>query len=615
MNDIIQHPYFNPALVLISLLTYAAAIGIYLYYRKALKELTKVYELDHLDGKLERSRVQLLESEKRVQALQTEGAEADAQLKEAKWQLEAVQARKKESTESLESNVAELRETLQQLGSKKEQLEEQIHACQVERRNTEATLGDLQAKKKELKTLEEKCAKEDLHHRELLKRQSELTLEVGELERNLEGLQKERDSYDTILKELASRMEKFEHAIKPPPLAERLQDFERPVLTPLPTDSGESTKSEETCLKEFHSALGNAGFVFPTRLLHSFHAALKTTDYSPLVVLAGVSGTGKSQLPRLYASHMGFQFMNVAVQPRWDSPQDLFGFYNYMEHRYKATELSRALRQMDRLTYPAKEGEERAIQEGMLLVLLDEMNLARVEYYFSELLSKLEMRSADLEDRPDLQALAAIEVETGALDTDQRSKSLLVGNNVLFVGTMNEDESTLSMSDKVLDRANVLRFGRPEDLRMVAGKSGSSAGNSALSFRQWRDWIHSPLEIPEIVEELSPQLNRLNRIMEELGKPFGHRTSLSMMHYAVNYPQWVSGAPMLALSDILGQKALPRLRGISTDEHPRTRDALEELSSLIRDTGDDALTEAFSEAASHSIFEFKGLRHRGEDNE
>lgn len=134
---------------------------------------------------------------------------------------------------------------------------------------------------------------------------------------------------------------------------------------------------------------------------NAFHTSLKISDRSPLVVLAGVSGTGKSELPRRYAEAFGIHFLNVAVQPRWDGPQDLFGFYDYLDRRFRATELARSLVQMDTIGPRSERGwnppkdwsKGNRLNDQMLLVLLDEMNLARVEYYFSEFLSRLETRS------------------------------------------------------------------------------------------------------------------------------------------------------------------------------------------------------------------------------
>ena len=86
-----------------------------------------------------------------------------------------------------------------------------------------------------------------------------------------------------------------------------------------------------------------AEFRFPRRLLNAFHTSLKISDWNSLTVLAGVSGTGKSELPRLYSMFGGLLFEPVAVQPNWDSPQDLFGFFNYMDNKFNAKPLLQAI--------------------------------------------------------------------------------------------------------------------------------------------------------------------------------------------------------------------------------------------------------------------------------
>ena len=171
----------------------------------------------------------------------------------------------------------------------------------------------------------------------------------------------------------------------------------------------------------------------------------------------------------------------IPVQPRWDSPQDLFGFYNYLEKKYKATDLSRCLVRMDPFNY--KDKNYGWAHERMLLVLLDEMNLARTEYYFSEFLSKLELRRqinpSDL-SKENVRQKAEI-----ALDGKLK---LWVPQNVLFVGTMNEDESTQPLSDKVLDRSNVLRFGRPAEVVDRGNSKTLPSATEFLSFKNWESW-------------------------------------------------------------------------------------------------------------------------------
>jgi uncharacterized coiled-coil DUF342 family protein len=110
-------------------------------------------------------------------------------------------------------------------------------------------------------------------------------------------------------------------------------DLFAPVFAPpyLPAASG--NHDERQALERVRDYIRGRDLVFAERVLHAFHTSLKVSDISPLVVLAGISGTGKSELPRHYADGLGIHFLLVAVQPRWDSPQDLLGFYNYLEKR------------------------------------------------------------------------------------------------------------------------------------------------------------------------------------------------------------------------------------------------------------------------------------------
>ena len=246
--------------------------------------------------------------------------------------------------------------------------------------------------------------------------------------------------------------------------AYKWQDLNRPVFNINVQRSTWQNQSEAVWLESFKEGLKKHGIRFHERMINAFHTGLKVADYSPLVVLAGISGTGKSLLPRLYARAIGMNFLQIAVQPRWDNPQDMFGFYNYMEGRYKATELSRMLWEFDIYNNPDAEKKYRSALP-MNLVLLDEMNLAKVEYYFSDMLSKLEVRRGLDPENSESRRNAEIEIESGSPQKAAEAKRLFVGRNTLFVGTMNEDESTQSLSDKVIDRSNVLRFGKPNDLK------------------------------------------------------------------------------------------------------------------------------------------------------
>ena len=310
---------------------------------------------------------------------------------------------------------------------------------------------------------------------------------------------------------------------------------------------------------------------------------MKVGETSQLTVLAGISGTGKSQLPRVYAAAMGIGFLTLPVQPRWDSPQDLMGFYNYVESRYRATDLARALRAM----------EEDGLRDRMLLVLLDEMNLARVEYYFADFLSRLENRPAPNDVNADWQkAEIELDVPTTGGEPPPRVRP---GHNVLFAGTMNEDESTQSLSDKVLDRANVLRFASPK--HFVATKTTRSIDPPPpLSYERWRGWQDAPSEDATAVASIE----RMQGAMHKMGRPFGYRLRRAMLAYVANYPGTGMDALHTALADQVEMRLLPKLRGVEMEEGA-VGTALDELTALVRDElRDVALAEAIAASRDRS---------------
>lgn len=394
-------------------------------------------------------------------------------------------------------------------------------------------------------------------------------------------------------------------------------DLWQPVTFPSLDPSNQPLDEHEMLTKTARYITGQ-NLYFPERVLYAFHTALKVNEISPLVVLAGISGTGKSELPRRYAEGMGMHSVILAVQPRWDSPQDLFGFYNYLEERYKATELARAMvqfEQYNRKQWPMPSDWNHDRSDRMLLVLLDEMNLARVEYYFSEFLSRLETRRGiDLSD-PKERAKAEIALEMGSLSKDESPIRLFPGQNVLFSGTMNEDETTQALSDKVLDRSCVLRFGRPKKIKDFQPQPAIPQASNGLTLEQWTSFLNNSL--PDVDKDrVNSWINGLNDAMEKLHRPFGHRVAHAIKRYIANYPSWVPNRVSLAMADQVEQRILPKLRGIELNE---AEQPLAEIRSVIQDViqecNDTPLLNAFDQGreSQQQVFIWRGL-DRTEEN-
>ncbi len=482
----------------------------------------------------------------------------------------------------VESDMKEMKdqaELARKMAGELPRLEAELQAKNIEKQQIESKLND------ERRDLAEIQAKRESLHAEVLgleHRKGELERTVSDLDANVQTAKKNQVAAEESA----------------------LVDLKRPpaCLSEARLARARGQLSEPQALEELKDYLNKLGLSFHERTLYAFHTCMKINDLSPLTVLAGISGTGKSELPRRYAEGMGIHFLQMAVQPRWDSPQDLFGFYNYLEHRYIATDLARALAHLDVYNHQDLANDWR---DRMLLVLLDEMNLARVEYYFSEFLSRLEVRKSVNTDNAASRLDAEIQLDIGGRE---QAFNLYVDRNVLFVGTMNEDESTQTLSDKVIDRANVLRFGRPKRLADGQPRSDISRPDRFLSRQVWSSWSRSMDQLDMLNQQEMNQLGkwivRLNDTMDSLERPFAHRINQAIRIYCVNYPQGGPDHLRHAFADQLEQRILPKLRGLDTAEF---QDALGQLLALIEEIGDAPLAAAMQAGRQRPLFVWQGI--------
>ncbi len=398
--------------------------------------------------------------------------------------------------------------------------------------------------------------------------------------------------------------------------------FEKPV-------EDQQFEKETEALDGLREYVRRCDFNLSDRLLYAFHASLKTSDISSLTVMAGVSGTGKSALPNIYSKAVGFHMVTLAVEPRWDSPKDLLGFFNYVTNRYESTALARALFQFQGLHSDAFKPEV-DLSEYMLMAMLDEMNLARIEYYFSEFLSKLELRrSGDINDFQHRKNIG-LEIFGGAKGQGDASLkeepyneppiNLLANYNTLFVGTMNEDETTQSLSDKVIDRANVLYFGKPTQLVPKTSYAEESV-NRKLRRETWNGW-QKTVEPEDLMSDgrfvaAGQILKRLNENLADLGRPFAHRTYQAMLAYLSNYPYESARIDEYdkndfykrPLADQICMRIMPKLRGLDLTLHVQT---LASIRAVIGEVSDVNLADAFDNAIDRKknrsgFFQWQGI--------
>ncbi|HET9222979.1 MAG TPA: AAA family ATPase, partial [Roseiflexaceae bacterium] len=290
----------------------------------------------------------------------------------------------------------------------------------------------------------------------------------------------------------------------------------------------------ETIVERIHAR----GFALSDALIRAYHVALRT---KPLVILPGISGTGKTRLTRLYADAIygtapGMEnenYLLIAVQPDWHNARDLLGYYNALTSKFHPTPFLRYL--LRAAADPA----------ALYFVCLDEMNLARPEYYLAPILSALETE----EHLIDLGVPGpTAESVTGEILANPFRLPL----NVRITGTVNVDESTHTLSDKLLDRANVIEL---TDVDLEAFRRSYTGA---------------------VDEDTWQPITQIHAILTRAGQPFGYRAVAEMLRY-VEQARGVL-PPEQALDQQIKQKLLPKLRG---DDTPRLRRALTELLELL----------------------------------
>jgi hypothetical protein len=562
-------------------------------------------------------RAEVIAQSEKLKALMAELARAGKDVAAEEAKVVSLATQKAELTASVNGLTEQFTKLQQDIGDRSLQLNAiqndiNLRTIDLDRlKATQAATESILAKAKD--ALDQKIAELDAAKRTLADTENQkvaLEQEVVRLKAELQSLETWRNTLTALLQKIEADLKR----VHPQASGEdRYRDLWEPLPFPtLPTRTIPKLKAKDAetgALEATAAYLESHGLQYPKRVLHAFHAALKTADMSPLVVLAGISGTGKSLLPKRYSEAMGIHMVSLAVQPRWDSPQDLFGFFNHLEGRYKATELARAMVQFERYNRPSWKlptdwNHER--DDRMLLVLLDEMNLARVEYYFSEFLSKLETRRSILSTEADPRSRDPVEIalDTGSLREGEHNIRLYPGRNLLFTGTMNEDESTQSLSDKVLDRACVLRFGRPAKMASAQAQTQLAAEKNGLAYDTWRLWCEPDLSSAD-EKKVNAWIGELNDAMEQIGKPFAHRVHQAILAYAGNYPR-ESNRVQLAMADQIEQRIMPKLRGLELEGN---QEALDAIKKVIKQADDAPLMKAFEAAAEHhsGTFLWRGL--------
>lgn len=348
----------------------------------------------------------------------------------------------------------------------------------------------------------------------------------------------------------------------------------------------------EEAIDQIQLAIYKKGSLYSKSLLRNFCALLNTYD---LILFAGDSGIGKTNLVKRFAEAVGGVSKIIPVKPNWTSSDDLIGYYNPLEKRYVSTPFLDAI-------YEAQENPNK-----LFLICLDEMNLARIEYYFADFLSKLEERSEDPllelysenEDKfvsDNVYELvdklsSSIEVdstsqEDGTIKTYttsdpqinknlsdlrnihskwRRGNKVKIPQNIRFIGTLNVDDTTYYLSPKILDRVHIIKFDNPifidRDAIEEEINSDLDIGDS-LTINP-RSFFDPRTNYPDFFTKqdsfLVEKLVTLSKRLSGLGLSYGARVINQSLLYSESMKKFGEVNEDAIFNNILLQKVFPRL--------------------------------------------------------
>lgn len=313
---------------------------------------------------------------------------------------------------------------------------------------TADSLGEMERLQEELDTAREQVRdlRQELEERKVSAHQHRLVvLEREQWSQEKRVLERTKQLLEGSIRDLESRISNLVESQQADVAFPELVKMDREYQTPRPVDSTESLK---TFTEELQHRIAVADpeneLYFRLEDLQLFVGGLAM---SQLHVFQGISGTGKTSLAKAFAKAVGGECQDIAVQAGWRDRSDLLGHYNAFEKRFSEKECLQAIYRA--LTPSAS--------DRFNIVLLDEMNLSRPEQYFADFLSALEKSVGDRWIR----LMESAPANAPRLLRDGREIQL--PQNLWFIGTANQDETTNELADKTHDRAFVLELPRHEE--------------------------------------------------------------------------------------------------------------------------------------------------------
>ena len=318
-------------------------------------------------------------------------------------------------------------------------------------------------------------------------------------------------------------------------------------------DGAETVSDVSSTIEAIKQYIASKGFSYQDGLIENFFLSLKS---KPFVILAGTSGTGKTRLVKLFAEAVGANINNgrykmVSVRPDWSDSTDLFGHVDLNGRFIPGAIIDFIKRAELDSTHP-------------YFLCLDEMNLARVEYYLSDFLSVVETRDfqgGHITSEP------LVSDKYYGSDSSAAGKygTVLFPENLYVIGTVNMDETTFPFSRKVLDRANTIEFSFVDLTPPAEWAFNASAPlNLANEFLKTEYLLLAQCADQEnAVNTYCVELQKINRILQQTNAHVGYRVRDEIVFYLLNNKNANLLPENEAMDNEIMQKILPRIQGSS----------------------------------------------------
>ena len=337
----------------------------------------------------------------------------------------------------------------------------------------------------------------------------------------------------------------------------------------------EKVLNVEQEIQYINKYIRSRGFIYEEELIKNLYISLKT---KPFVILSGISGTGKSKIVELFAGAVGATFENkrfklVPVKPDWSDSTDLLGYRN-IEGQFIPGIITK-------MAYEAMKNTDKPY-----FICLDEMNLARVEYYLSDILALMETRRLNSDGEIVTERLLSKE----QFGRDQRAKDkygdVYIPENLYIIGTVNMDETTFPFSKKVLDRANTIEFNKVDlsysfeeyDNAYLEEVEGRNYHNDFLKAKYLK--LIQCKDDKEIAIKVIDKLININNVLEKYNQHFGYRVRDEITFYMIYAVKDGLLDFEKAFDICIIQKILPKLSGSNND----VLEILIDLYNLLNNT-------------------------------